>query len=381
MGVEQIAVGYQDKGYGDWYSDDPEDFDSGTNSRSRFAIPTAIASLLVSGFLISTTLGATININGGEAEFGQGRLSLTTCDSDITVVPTSLFQNISGIDTYLLKSLKVSDINSSANHCSGKDFHIKVYYKDQDGPQNIIDSTSEIVVRDFGSVFKMDAISGAVLDSTDNTSFTLNFDSTHTLLDSTKILQITLESKDHKYTVGDSGPGAGIIFYISNSPFACGPNLSDSCNALEYTLGGSISGDANSRWAPSGQETIAVGAGARNTAVGGGYSNSLAIVDKYTTIGGAPQSTYQAGKSRLFTGGGLNDWYMPSIDEIIELHKYAVSNSFNSSMAYYNSSTEVSANQNWGLYFPYLSNSPTQTGSKLDNNPTWPIRSFLLKLT
>lgn len=381
MGVEQIAVGYQDEGYEDWYSDDPEDFDSGTSSRSRFGISTVIASLLVSGFLISNTLGATININGGEAEFGQGLLNLTTCDTEISVVPTSKFQNVSGTDTYLFNSLTVSDIDSSANHCSGKDLHIKVYYKDQDGPQNIIDSTSEIVVRDFGSVFKMDAIDGAVLQSPNNTAFTLNFDLTHTLLESDKISHITLESKDHKYTVGDSGPGAGIIFYISDSPFACGPTLSQTCNALEYTLGGSISGAANSRWAPNGQELIAVGAGARTTAIGGGYSNSLAIVEKYTTIGGAPQSTYQAGKSRLFNGGGLNDWYMPSIDEIIELHKYAISNSFNSSMAYYNSSTEVSGNQNWGLYFPYSSNSPTQTGSKLDNNPTWPIRSFFVKST
>lgn len=373
-------MGYQDEGYEDWYSDDPEDFNGGEGRRSRFGFVTIIATLFVSGFLLLTTLGATININGGEAEFGQGLLNLTTCDTEISVVPGSIFKKVSGTDTYLLKSLKVSGINSSANHCSGKDFHIKVYYKDQDGPQNIIDSTSEIVVRDFGSVFKMDAITGAVLESTDNTSFALNFDITRTLLDSNQISQITLESKDHKYTVGDSGPGAGIIFYISNSPFACGPNLSDTCNALEYTLGGSINGATNSRWAPNGQETIAIGTGARTTAIGGGYSNSLAIVDKYTTIGGAPQSTYQAGKSRLFNGGGLNDWYMPSIDEIIELHKYAISNGFNSSMAYYNSSTEVSGNQNWGIYFPYLSNSPTQTGSKLDNNPTWPIRSFFVKL-
>ena len=370
---------YQDEGYEDWYSDDPEDFNSGEGGRSRFKILTVIASLLLSGFLVSTTLGATININGGEAVFGQGLLNLTTCDSEITVVPASTFLNVAGTDTYIFKSLKVSDINSSANHCAGKDLHIKVYYKDQDGPQNIIDSTSEIVVRDFGSVFKMDAISGAVLESTNNSEFTLNFDTAHTLLDSNKISQITLESKDHKYTVGDSGPGAGVIFYISNTPFACGPSLADSCNALEYTLGGSMSGGANSRRAPNGQETDAVGNGARSTAVGGGYSNSLAIVNQYTTIGGAPQSTYQAGKSRLFNGGGFSDWYMPSIGEIIELHKYAISNSFNSTMAYYNSSSEVSANQNWGLYFPYSSNSPTQTGSKLDNNPTWPIRSFLVK--
>ena len=370
---------YQDEGYEDWYSDDPEDFHSGEGGRSRFKILTVIASLLLSGFLVSTTLGATININGGEAEFGQGLLNLTTCDNEITVVPASTFLNVSGTDTYIFKSLKVSDINSSANNCAGKDLHIKVYYKDLDGPQNIIDSTSEIVVRDFGSVFKMDAISGAVLESTNNSAFTLNFDTGHTLLDSNKISQITLESKDHTYTVGDSGPGAGVIFYISNTPFACGPSLADSCNALEYTLGGSISGGANSRWAPSGQENDSVGNGARSTAVGGGYSNSLAIVNQYTTIGGAPQSTYQAGKSRLFNGGGFSDWYMPSIGEIIELHKYAISNSFNSTMAYYNSSSEVSANQNWGLYFPYSSNSPTQTGSKLDNNPTWPIRSFLVK--
>ena len=372
---------YQDEGYEDWYSDDPEDFDSGTGGRSRFRFLTVIGSLLLSGFLFSTTLGASISINGGEAEFGQGLLNLTTCDTDISVVPASAFKNVSGIDTYLFKSLKVSDIDSSANHCAGKDLHVKVYYKDQDGPRNFIDSTSEIVVRDFGSVFKMDAISGVVLESPNNSTFTLNFDVTHALLDAGKISHITLESKDHKYTVGDSGPGAGIIFYISNSPFACGPTLSDSCNALEYTLGGSISGAVDSRWAPTGQETIEVGDSARSTAIGGGYSNSLAIVNKYTTIGGAPQTTYQAGKSRLFTGGGFNDWYMPSIGEIIELHKYAVSNSFNSSMAYYNSSSEVSGNQNWGLYFPYLSNTPTQTGSKLDNNPTWPIRSFLVKLT
>ena len=336
-----------------------------------------LAVLFLGLHFVSTTLSANISLNNGSGvEFGQGMTRTTACDGNVKLRLTSGFLNSAGAGSYGLTNINLSEIDSSAGACANKDLVIKAYYKNLDGQQSLIDTYTAITVRDFGNRFAINAISGVTLSSTDTSTFNLNFDTSHSLLDSSRISSITLESADHLYSVGATGPGGGIIFYLSTSDFDCGPTLSDRCNALEYSPAGSIAGAAGSRWAPQSQPSILIGSAAQRTAIGSGYANSIAIVNQYTGVLGATQSTYQAGIARLYAGASLNDWYMPSRDEILELYKFAISNNFYSTMAYFNSSSEVAASSNWGLYFAQLGQVATQTGSKLDNNPTWPIRAF-----
>jgi uncharacterized repeat protein (TIGR02543 family) len=119
--------------------------------------------------------------------------------------------------------------------------------------------------------------------------------------------------------VGDTGPGGGIIFYVHPvGTFACGANLELSCKYLEAapTTGTNAWVDENYLW--SGNTTVAIGASASGVVIGTGYSNTLAIVGQ---SGGGNTSDRAATVTRAYRGpNGLSDWFLPSRDEVYQLH-------------------------------------------------------------
>ena len=101
--------------------------------------------------------------------------------------------------------------------------------------------------------------------------------------------------------VGDTGPGGGKIFLTPSS----------SGNSTGYWFEAAPSNwylgtDKNNNWCNN--TSLAIGSGAQGTAIGAGYSNTLAIVAVCTS--GA------AVDSRAYTGGSLSDWHLPSDDEL-----------------------------------------------------------------
>jgi hypothetical protein len=119
------------------------------------------------------------------------------------------------------------------------------------------------------------------------------------------------------YTVGQTGPGGGIVFYVASTPFACGPTRSTTCTYLEAapTSGTIRWNDATYVW--SGNTTVAIGATARGTAIGTGYANTLAIV------GQSPTANKAATISQAYRGpNDLSDWFLPSKDELNQMCKW-----------------------------------------------------------
>jgi hypothetical protein len=55
---------------------------------------------------------------------------------------------------------------------------------------------------------------------------------------------------------------------------------------------------------------------ATGTAIGTGSANTDAII----AIQGATETDYAAGLARAYNGGGYSDWYLPSIDELNQMH-------------------------------------------------------------
>ena len=119
------------------------------------------------------------------------------------------------------------------------------------------------------------------------------------------------------YTVGQTGPGGGTIFYVALSPFACGPTRSATCTYLEAapTSGVNAWTDAIVPW--SGAPFAEIGETARGTEIGTGYANTLAIVGQ----SGGGDSPDKAGTlSRAYRGpNNLSDWFLPSKDELNQL--------------------------------------------------------------
>jgi hypothetical protein len=122
------------------------------------------------------------------------------------------------------------------------------------------------------------------------------------------------------YTVGQTGPGGGKVFYVAATAFSCGPTLAATCTYLEAAPSGWNGGsDPKRTWATNvnGNQTTRVPApGATQTAIGTGYQNSDAIVAQSGNL--AVSSAAVA--ARAYRGNGLTDWYLPSKDELNALY-------------------------------------------------------------
>jgi hypothetical protein len=123
--------------------------------------------------------------------------------------------------------------------------------------------------------------------------------------------------------VGDTGPGGGIVFFTTNSPFACGPTLASWCNNLEAapkTWAGGAS-DALKYWSLSGNVVPGIGQVSppimTAAQFGLGLKNSIAMAISDTTTGNA------AVAARAYNGGGMTDWYLPTMAELRMLCQWA----------------------------------------------------------
>lgn len=152
------------------------------------------------------------------------------------------------------------------------------------------------------------------------------------------------------YACGDQGPGGGLVFYASSTGFPCGPDYASGCNFLEvapngwngkevdcpnivkrYNIGTDCYGssDKTSDWGQAGIGTgrgysYCTGMGEKNaipnasgTAVGTGYSNTQSMVANCVS-GDAGQLAMN------YSGGGLDDWYLPAYDELSALFASSV---------------------------------------------------------
>jgi hypothetical protein len=155
------------------------------------------------------------------------------------------------------------------------------------------------------------------------------------------------------YTVGQTGPGGGKIFYVApvGTTFACGPTLASSCTYLEAAprLWNGETEDPTRSWATNvnSNQTTSV-AGAVGTAIGFGYQNSAAIVAQEGNVA----ATSAAVEARAYSGNGLTDWYLPSKDELNELFQAKASVGEFKVDFYWSSSQHSTSNANaWAQAF------------------------------
>lgn len=105
-------------------------------------------------------------------------------------------------------------------------------------------------------------------------------------------------------------------------------------------------------WTIAPFDTALIGAAAQSFS--NGSTNTNAIIAQ-TLLPATP--AYAAGIARLWSGGGFNDWYLPSLWELNMCYNSAAivnrvlipANGFTSN--YYWSSTEFNNNYAWALYF------------------------------
>ena len=145
-----------------------------------------------------------------------------------------------------------------------------------------------------------------------------------------------------EYQVGDTGPGGGIVYYVSVKPFPCGPDLTAQCNYLEAAPGSS---EVRRGWADVPRLELEV-EGADATEIGTGWINTIDIIEQ----GNIDPVTSAAAYADAYEHNGVTDWYLPSRDEFKMLYEQRETVGEFSGADYW-SSSEVSANMAWSHYF------------------------------
>jgi hypothetical protein len=353
----------------DHYHDDPileVPLKKAVNRNRAFGL---ILSFVAAGVFINSTFAGNISLNsGGSVEFGQGVLAATACDGNFTIKPKADYSNSAG--NFKVASIEITGLDSTSNGCAGKALTINFY-----GDTSTA-SLGSYVIADSGSSFSSNGGSiSATGYGTTSTSLTLTL--TSPAIVSTSIFKFTVESTVSSCAtggvcnVGDTGPGGGIVFYKAVSAFACGPTRSNSCYYLEAapaTWSGGADSAISISW--SGNTTQSVGSSGGDTstatAIGWGYRNTLAAVAQDST------ANKVITRARAYNGAGLNDWFVPSKDELAQLYASRAIVPGLKSGSYW-SSSEVSATNIWEQDF---SNGNQWSNGKGGGDTVRPIRAF-----
>ena len=319
-----------------YYHDDPVDESSPRNS--IFSSALALFLLLAGGiFFLQSTLAANISLNsGGSIEFGQAVSQAVACSGsqNVTVAPKSTFVNAAnGSGTHYLSEITVGNIPTS---CNGVNFTLRAYGSSDSTPLSIFNTTSTeaIVNYDASSVSLRSPFTGISI-SGGNGTFTVTFASP--VAQSTSVAKVTIQSGvgTKRYQVGERGPGGGIVYYVSDTNFtSAGSTCNTACRYLEVapatwqSEGATVENDAAYQWSSNatvatGQDTVTAGtesgiSGEKfNWKIGQGFYNTSVM-----KVSGAT-SAAQA-KVLAYAGGSTaGQWFIPSMNELNELCKYA----------------------------------------------------------
>ncbi|MGA9111282.1 MAG: InlB B-repeat-containing protein [Smithella sp.] len=174
------------------------------------------------------------------------------------------------------------------------------------------------------------------------------------------------------YAIGDPGPSCvGKVFYITNG----GKNGLEAAPSGWYNWYSAdadpslywISGDPD---ASGNQQTQTTLNGNTSTAIGTGKANSDAII---TQSGTTASSNSAAEVCEAYVGGGYNDWFLPSRDELAQLYANRDMGQWGGFEDRYWSSSEYNTWYSWSQFFTDGTQSNTLKSDSLHFRP---VRAF-----
>jgi hypothetical protein len=140
------------------------------------------------------------------------------------------------------------------------------------------------------------------------------------------------------YSIGDTGPAGGLVFYDKGS-------YSDGWRYLEAAP---ASTEVNNVQWMSGSDDFDTGATA--TGIGDGYTNTIEVLSHSSGTADYYPSAFMAARAVAY--GGYGDWFLPSKDELNKMYEnlYNVGLGGFASDSYWTSS-EVDSDHAWRRYF------------------------------
>ena len=167
-----------------------------------------------------------------------------------------------------------------------------------------------------------------------------------------------------EYQIGDVGPGGGVVYYMADEPFPCGPALTAECTHLEAAT---ESGEVRRVWSAEPDPEVAT-AGADRSGIGAGAANTSEAV----LHSGVAAVESAAAYADTYVHNGYSDWYLPSKEELFELYEYMVQTGVATRGTYW-SSTDYAFITAWCLDF---SQGPLRRQLQDDELLVWPVRAF-----
>jgi hypothetical protein len=370
----------------DSYHDDPVEEIPKKSLRSKF-LSTGVV-IVGSIFFLQSTLAGNISLNSGAGiEFGQGVTQTVACSGgqNVTMTPKSSFVNAANSGgTHNFSSVTVSGIPDS---CNGAQFQINAYGDSNQSPLALYNSTTrDVIVSDTGGTFSLDIrASGITLTVNSSSSFTVTFDTPVATSDAVfkLTIQSTTNSTKSTYSLGDTGPGGGKIFYYSAAGFSCGPTGASTCKYLEVAPNNWSGGtDPTVSWAQSGPPNLAEDTvGNRltlNADIGRGARNTKAIIDQGNTDSASSAAARADSYSVVVNGVNYDDWILPSENELSQLfiQRNVVGMVF-AGASYWSSTSPTSGNGRY-LIVSHVSATPGTFAGDLKTRLFYvrPIRAF-----
>jgi hypothetical protein len=135
----------------------------------------------------------------------------------------------------------------------------------------------------------------------------------------TRVFSFTVSPR--VFALGEIGPGGGIVFFVADGSFtqvgATGTMCTTNCKYLEVAPKTWFGGAADPKiiYSPNFNTIPAPGAFLRT--IGGGYQNSVAVVNLYGDV-----NTHASGAARNYRGNEQTDWFLPSQNELNQLCVY-----------------------------------------------------------
>jgi hypothetical protein len=224
----------------------------------------------------------------------------------------------------------VSNIPTS---CYGDDFTINAFNDSSSTPLALFNSTAtNAVVSNNNGTFELGfgTLTGASITSGSGT-FTITF--TNPVALSSSVFKLTIQSSlSLVYKVGDTGPGGGTVFYVSTAGFNCGPTFTARCKYLEAAPalwnGGGTEPKRNwAQFTPVNYRSTTVNNAtspetATATAIGWGYRNTRAIILQGNSNPATSAAALADSYSVTVRGVAIDDWYLPSKDELNQMCKW-----------------------------------------------------------
>jgi hypothetical protein len=313
----------------EYYHDDPLE-EAVVKRRNPASALGAMALLVIAGLFLHTTFAANINIGlNGQVEFGQGVSLLTTCSGNtaIKVTPKVTFNNVSNGGSYNFTSLTVADIPAT---CINKQLTFTAYQSDGT-PVALFNGRTALVIIGDGTIISTALGINGVSVTSSYTSGVGSFVATFTTTPASAaiIKSIALQSGDSTfspaYSIGQTGPGGGTIYYVNADGFnEVGAACANKCHYLEYapnTWSGGTS-DPSTLWSSDtthvAMQYDSLGQdGTYNQGLGAGFKNTQDMLTSNPVTGYVADTSEAAYRVVRYAGtdNSAGQWFLPSYFE------------------------------------------------------------------